>query len=82
MFLFFFNIYFKDFFSYSVSFFSFKLSFFLVKTCFFETPKHLWETKGKSAGPLNQQNQTGLFNIDQREDQFDIYYFMHHEVVH
>ena len=53
-----------------------------MKTCFFETPKHLWETKGKSAGPLNQQNQTGLFNIDQREDQFDIYYFMHHEVVH
>ena len=61
---------------------SFKLSFVLVKTYRFDTTKYLWETKGKSAGPLNQQNQTGLFNIDQREDQFDIYYFMHHEVVH
>ena len=83
MFLFFFNIYFKEiFFSYSVPFFSFKLSFFLVKTGFFETPKHLWEIKGKSAGALNQQNQTRLFNIDRREDQFDIHYFMHHELVH
>lgn len=34
--------------------------FFLVKTCCFETPKHLWETKGKSAGPLNQQNQNKI----------------------
>ena len=60
---------------------SFKLSFVLVKTYRFDTTKYLWETKGKSDGPLNQQNQTRLFNIIQRE-QFDSFYFLHHELVY
>ena len=60
---------------------SFKLSFVLVKTYHFDTTKYLWETKGKSDGPLNQQNQTRLFNIIQRE-QFDSFYFLHHELVY
>lgn len=76
------NILKRCFFSYSVSSLCFKLSFFLVKTYRFETHDHLWETKGKSKGPLNQQNQTRLFNIVQREDQSDIFYFMHHEQVY
>ena len=44
---------------------------------------HDWETelKGQNYAPLNQQYKTRLFNIVQRE-QFDISYFMHHELVY
>ena len=71
----------RRFFPYSISSLSFKFSFVLVKTYRFDTTKYLWETKGKSDGPLNQQNQTRLLNIIQRE-QFDSFYFLHHELVY
>ena len=50
-------------FSHSIYSLSFQLSFLLVQIYCFETPEHLWVTKGESGGPLDQENQTRLFNI-------------------